>query len=118
MNQLKGDQMRVAGEERMKKNISNEDTNLIAVYDGALYEYHDESWYEIEFQSTDDELEGDRLNVRDLYKDTTEPKSIPKFIITTSELPRVTPGDEAWIQRLMRIPFSTENETKDVTKEC
>ena len=40
----------------MKKNISKKDRNTIAVYDGVLYEYHNESWHEKEFQSTDDKL--------------------------------------------------------------
>ena len=109
--------MRVIKEKIMNKNISNEDTNLIAIDDGVLYEYHDESWHEIESWSTDDELEGDELNIRYLYKDTNELKSIPKLIITTSKLPRVTPGNEALIQRLVSIPFAKVSEEGDVRKE-
>jgi len=61
----------------MLKKTSKKDTNLIAVIDGVLYEYHDESWHEKESWSTDSELEEDRLDIRYLYKDTNELKSIP-----------------------------------------
>ena len=101
----------------MKENISKKDTYIISIYDGALYEYHDESWHEKEFQSRDDELEGDRLIYRELYKDTNELKSFPKLIITPSELPSVTPGIDALMKRLISIPFCNESEKKDVTKE-
>ena len=118
MNQLKGDQMKVIGEEIMSKNTSKKDTDIIAVHNGIFYEYHDESWHEKEFQSTNDKLEGDKLNVRYLYKDTTELDSIPKIVITPCESPRVTPGNEALMRRLMSIPFSKgESEVKDARKE-
>ena len=45
----------------MKKYISNEDTNLIAVYDGVLYVYHDGSWHEEESWRTDEELPDEQL---------------------------------------------------------
>ena len=79
------------------KNISKKDINLIAVFDGVLYEYHDGSWHEKESWNTDDEL-------------SNELENIPKVIITPSQLPRVTPGNEVLIQRLILIPFSEKNE--------
>ena len=113
----------------MKRDISNDDKNTIAVYDGVLYEYHDESWHEIESWSTDDELsneqlvmkldelKGEVLIARELFKNTNVLESIPKLIFYTSEQPRATPGDDAFIQRLISIPFCNENEEKDERKE-
>ena len=75
----------------MKKDISKDEKNTIAVYNGVLYVYHDESWHERESWVTDDEL-------------PNELKSISKLIITPSELPRVTPSpcNEVLIQRRER----------------
>ncbi len=113
----------------MNKNTSKKDTKLIAVYDGVLYVYHDGSWHEKESWRTDEELsnkqswkkivarEGEILNVRELYKGTNVLESIPKFIITTSELPRVTPGSVDMFRRLPLIPFCNEDEEKEATKE-
>ena len=90
----------------MNKNILVGNTNIIAVYGGVLYEYHDESWHEKEFQSTDDELEGDGL----IYKDTNGLKNFPKIVFTPYEPQKVTPRIEALMKRFLSIPFSTENE--------
>ena len=45
----------------MSKNTSKKDTDIIAVYDGVLYEYHDESWHEKESWRTDEELPDEQL---------------------------------------------------------
>ncbi len=43
----------------MIENTSKKDSDIIAVYDGVLYVYHDDSWLEDESWSTDDELYSD-----------------------------------------------------------
>ena len=110
----------------MNKEILSEEKNTIAVYNGVLYVYHDNSWLEKESWRTDEELsnkqswkeivarEGEILNVRYLYKDTNELKSIPKLIITTSELPRVTSDGDALRQKMISSLLSRLN---NVTKE-
>ena len=108
----------------MSKNISKKDTDIIAVYDGVLYEYHDESWHEKESWRTDvrsskgqiiKSPEADAIKL--MYKNCKVVESMPRLLISTSELPRVTPGIDALTKRLISIPFCNESEKKDVTKE-
>ncbi len=51
-------------------------------------------------------VSGERLIFRELYKGSSILKSVPKLIISTNELPRVTSGVDAFMRRVILIPFN------------
>ncbi len=51
-------------------------------------------------------VSGERLIFRELYKGSSVLKSAPKLIIATNELPRVTSGMDAFMRRVILIPFN------------
>ena len=103
----------------MKKNISKSDSNIIAVQNGVLYEYHDESWHEKESWRTDERSSKGQIikspeadAIRLIYKNCKVVESMPRLLISTSELPRATPGSIALFRRLPLIPFSKKSEER------
>ena len=51
-------------------------------------------------------VSGEKLIFRELYKGSSLLKSAPKLIIATNELPRVTSGVDAFMRRVILIPFN------------
>lgn len=51
-------------------------------------------------------VSGERLIFRELYKGSSVLRSVPKLIIATNELPRVTSGIDAFMRRVILIPFN------------
>ncbi|NOR55173.1 MAG: hypothetical protein GQ531_03095 [Sulfurovum sp.] len=51
-------------------------------------------------------VSGERLIFRELYKGSSVLKSVPKLIIATNELPRVVSGVDAFMRRVILIPFN------------
>lgn len=51
-------------------------------------------------------VSGEKLIFRELYKGSNILKSVPKLIIATNELPRVTSGVDAFMRRVILIPFN------------
>jgi len=51
-------------------------------------------------------VSGEKVMFRELYKGSNILKSVPKLIIATNELPRVTSGVEAFMRRVILIPFN------------
>ena len=58
-------------------------------------------------------VSGERLIFRELYKGPGILKSVPKLIIATNELPRVTSGVDAFMRRVILIPFNKVIAEKD-----
>jgi len=77
----------------MCKNITEENTKLIAIYDGVLYEYHDGSWLEKESWRTDEEL----FYVQ-LFKEIVESKEERLM-----SLSRIASAKDALRQRMISI---------------
>jgi len=51
-------------------------------------------------------VSGEKLIFRELYKGSSILKSVPKLIIATNELPRVVSGIDAFMRRVILIPFN------------
>lgn len=53
-------------------------------------------------------ISGETTTIRQLYKGSSELKAIPKFIIATNELPLMKQGAEAFIRRMILVPFDKQ----------
>ena len=51
-------------------------------------------------------VSGEKLIFRELYKGSSVLKSVPKLIIATNDLPRVNTGIDAFMRRVILIPFN------------
>lgn len=52
-------------------------------------------------------ISGETTTIRKLYKGSAELKAIPKFIVSTNELPLFKQGTEAFMRRMILVPFNT-----------
>lgn len=53
-------------------------------------------------------ISGETTTIRQLYKGSSELRAIPKFIISTNELPIMRQGAEAFIRRMILVPFDKQ----------
>lgn len=51
-------------------------------------------------------VSGENIIFRELYKGSSVLKSVPKLVIATNELPRVASGIDAFMRRVILIPFN------------
>lgn len=53
-------------------------------------------------------ISGETTTIRQLYKGAAELKAPPKFIIATNELPLMEQGTEAFVRRMILVPFNKQ----------
>ncbi|WP_263831696.1 DNA primase family protein [Sulfurospirillum oryzae] len=53
-------------------------------------------------------ISGETTTIRQLYKGAAELKAPPKFIIATNELPLMEQGAEAFVRRMILVPFNKQ----------